>query len=527
MPFWAREKIDNPPTSCWSGEGLVKDGSDLSDRLDQAFDRFVGGVKQVEGRPYRYLEYLGTVGREKLPDSARCEMVPSSLRCYFTSQFVGWCTDKAGDFVVSNSTKQHLYDSVMKMDRPVVHKYRNRMDILAPSLTNVSEMHDLAFRAPEMTDVQVMEEARLDTSAGVLLAYCGCPKKKDVHRADFITREFQTPNYNRWVIWKVSGKREPKTRHDYVELGKQRTFIIEPYEHQFHSKKVYGNQNKALMGVGWSAYGMNPYDGGVRRMGSRLVRHKRFGMFDGKGWDRIMPFMQEIYVLRNKYKDQSVYLNWVYKNMIESILYLPNGDLVFKTWGNNSGSTNTTGDNILGMEIAFGMVLAYLGVPRREWNKYVDVFIFGDDVVWGDSLPFSDEEVEVAFKHVYTELCGIELDPFVLSQSLEDMEFLGFRFGRDPASGCWIPVYPLSKLCSSFLGGPDSLDPIQEVAKLTSLMLMSAGHGHVVFNFFRNAVLECIECSRDPAIEALRVSSLDNLIPTYDAVMAWYIGYES
>jgi len=467
------------------------------------------------------------VDREVVPEVAKYEMVPSVLSQYFDPRFVAWCKEHAGDYVVSNSTRKHLFDSVMKMDKKVNYSFRDHPELLVPALVNVSEMHDFAFRASDMTDVEVIEEAKRDTSSGVFLNYAGCPKKGHCHKADFPTREFQHPNFKRWVVWKVSGKREPKTRHDYVELGKQRTFIIEPYEHQFHSKKVYGNQNKLLKMDGWSAYGLDPYDGGVRNMCVGLVKHRRFGMFDGKGWDRMMPFMREIYVLRDKYKTPSEYLDWVRDNMINSILYLPNGDLVFKSWGNNSGSTNTTGDNILGMEIAFGMVLAYLGIPREKWNDFVTVYIFGDDVVWGDSIACSDSELENAFRLVFTELCGIELDPFVLSENLEDMEFLGFRFGRDPGTGVWIPVYPLQKLCASFLSGPDHLDPIQEVAKLTSLMLMSAGNGCEAFNFFRNAVLLCIESSQDEFVRRLNTADLNKVIPVYDDVMSWYIGFES
>lgn len=496
------------------------------DRLDDAFVRFVGGLRRRDDTPYKYLEYIGTVNREPIPDTARYELVPLEVSMYYCSDFVSFCKEHRGDFVVSNSTKGTLHESVMKMDRAVVRLYRDHPDLLGPSIINVNGMHDNAFRAPEMTDQEVIEEANLDTSAGVLLNYAGYPKKSDCHRGDFPANEFQNPNFDRWVIWKVSGKREPKLRVDYVDNKKQRTFIIEPYEHQYVSKKVYGLQNKAMMNVGWSAYGVNPYEGGVNSMAERLDRHPRKGMYDGKLWDRIMPFMQEIYVMRHKYKPETDYYAWVRDHMMNSILYLPNGDLVYKTWGNNSGSTNTTGDNILGMELAFGMVLAYLGVPQREWKNVVTVYIFGDDVVWGDSLSVSDDELRDAFRYVFTDLCGIVLDPFVVSPRLEDMEFLGFKFGRDPASGVWIPVYPLSKLCASALAGPDRLDPIQEVAKLTSLMLMSAGNGDVVFNFFRNAILDVIAFSKDEAVSALRGSDLDNLIPKYPSVMAWYVGYD-
>lgn len=458
------------------------------------------------------------------PVSARCELVANDIFANTGSDFQNFCKENSGDYVVSNSTESHLSASIRKVDAPVNYSFRDDKENLVNALCFVGDMFDECFRAPNMLPYEVLEETELKTSSGVIMAQRGLPKKGDCIRADLHNLEFPDPNLDDPVLWKVSGKVEPRTRHDYVILGKQRTFIIEPFEHLWHTKIEYGNQNKALKNKGFSAYGFNPYEGGVNRLALDLVKHKRFWMLDGKGWDRLLPHMREVYALRNKYKINTALLRWVYGNLMNSYLVCPNGDVIFKTWGNNSGSGNTTGDNILAMAITICHVFYYLGYTTEEIKSNLFVAIFGDDVVASDSFSCSDEKLKEAFDHVFTGLYGIVLDPFVIVKDITQLTFLGFTFCK--FHDWYIPAYPLDKLCASAMGNVKSMNESAELGKLTSLMLMSAGHGRAVFDFFRSAVVQVIEKSDSEECTRLRSFDLDKVIPSYYTTLAWYIGWE-
>jgi hypothetical protein len=476
-------------------------------------------------KTYSYVKYIGTVPVQPQPLRAKCELVENNLFLYAPDYFKTFCNKEAGDYVVSNSTAEHLSRSIRKVDAPVVHRFREDRENFVKALDYVNSQFSVCFKAPDMDSIQILDETVLDSSSGVKFAQMGLPKKGDVLRADLHNLEFPHPNMEEMVLWKVSGKIEPRTRHDYVDEMKQRTFIIQPFDALWHTKKYYGNQNKAMKMVGDSYYGFNPYEGGVNRLAHSLLRHKRFWMLDGKGWDRLLPMMREIYLLRDQFKTADELLRWTRDNMINSYLVLPNGDVIYKEWGNNSGSGNTTCDNILGMDIVLGHVFSYLGYSKEEIKARTHIAIFGDDVVGGDSLTeVSDEKLEAAFRHVFTNLYGIVLDPFVITRDVTELSFLGFEFAK--YCDWYVPAYPLEKLCASVRGNVKSMKVEAELAKFASLMLMSAGHGITVFNFFRNALLEIIGGSDHPKCVELRKSDLNITIPNFYSVMAWYIGFE-
>lgn len=501
--------------------------------FQDAFELWGANMYQ-RSHEYKYIGYVGTVPVQPQPLTAKCELKPNRIFEHTNSEFKNFVNSTAGDYVVSNSTAEHLHRSIIKIDAPVCHEFRNHGDIVAKALSFVGDMYDEAFRAREMTDMEVQEETIMDRSAGVISAFMGLPKKGDCLRAGLHNSFYKQPDTNQLVLWKVSGKRELRTRHDYVDLFKQRTFIIEPFEHLWSTKKAYGMQNKGLMMEGWSCYGHNPYSGGVTRLARRLTKHKRFWILDGKGWDRLLSCMREVYILRNKYKVIDDHLRWVYENLIDTFLMLPNGDVIFKTWGNNSGSGNTTGDNIIAMTFVLSFLFFYMGYTRPEILSMVEVAIFGDDVVGSDSLPCSDEELEVGFRVVFTDMFGIVLDPFEIHYDLERCTFLGYHFGRVNASwmpgvaesDAWVPKYDLSRLCAAVRGNDDTMEFRAELAKLSSLMLMSAGHGKQVYDLFKRAVLDVIYSSDDEFAEKLREQDENVIVPTYDDIIDWYLGFE-
>lgn len=491
----------------------------------EAIDFWGSGLefKSESADKYAHFTYLGTRLMQPIPDHASYDLKCNQISQYFSVDCVSFFKETRGDFVATSTTREHLLRSILKMDVEPNYKVLSHPSY-GVAVDFVGSMFDFAFRQDLMSYDLILDEVVMDTSSGVIEALRGLPKKRDCVVAGLPYDEYENPDCDEIPIWKVSGKLEIKDFESYVTNKKQRTFIIEPFGHLWQTKKYYGMQNKALKMLGWSFYGFNPYSGGTHSLGLSLDRHPRKWMFDGKGWDRGLSIMETVYRLRRTYRDNSIVLDWVDKWLINSVLQLPDGDVIYKSWGNNSGSGNTTGDNIIAMDILISLVFLHLGATVDEIKRNVFVASFGDDVVGSDSFGYSDQSLENAFRHVFTDLSGIVLDPLVITNDTENLTFLGFGFGRCRDS--YVPKYDLGRLSASVLGNIKSMEPPAELNKLVSLMLMSAGNGQDVYNFFRTAVVDVINSCDHPDVHKLASCNLDVIVPSYDAVIDWYLGYE-
>lgn len=70
------------------------------------------------------------------------------------------------------------------------------------------------------------------------------------------------------------------------------------------------------------------------------------------------------------------------------------------------------------------------------------------------------------------------------------------------------------------------MDPWAEYSKMCSLMMMAAGNGEEVFEFFRRAVTTVVMSVDHPEFVKLRNTDLHNTIPKYSDVINWYLGVE-
>jgi hypothetical protein len=466
---------------------------------------------------YQCFEYLGKIGRAPLPEHARCELKAPGYLPYVRDPFF---TENKSDMVATPTTRAHIDKSVRKMDIPPVYDFRARTEYhLAHKF--VGSMYDYAFRAPHMSTDEVFASMDLTKSPGVVEVYYGFRSKKEYLDRCGVYHLFDVALTMERVYWGVSGKFEKVLRSRYVEELKQRTFIIEGICPLFHRKRLYGGQNTRLKLLGWSSYGLNPYNGGTNELGSILSKFRRFVFGDGKNWDRVFSGMADVYELRNGYAEFDPFRQWVTDCLIESILVTPDGDIILKGWSNNSGSGTTTGDNIIWMSHVIATIFLYLSKGDLSVFDHVEVRVFGDDFICADNLPFSDEEVETAFQTVATWF-GISWDPLVVQHELEGVEFLGFQFTN--ADGAWLPKYNLGTLCASVLGTAESIDGSGEINKLFSLMVMSLGHGPEVFHHFRELFIDVLYNGEQ---NETTIAFQKYGVPSFSAVKAFYLGFES
>jgi len=473
---------------------------------------------------YKYMEYIGTLPASPLSrfGSKSCEPLLSvvwsycaHLACFSFFQL------NAGDFVVTLDTDRTLDVSIRKMDVGVVRDYLS-CSHYKDALKSTEFHYHRALCVTHMGDEETLLGLDLKKVGGAALTAAGYKTKEDFVKSGQLLTAYDSRLLRINPIWKACGKRELKKRAEYIGAFKQRTFIVEPFCLLYHHKRLFGNQNEAMKGEGWSAYGFNPYDGGVNNLAVQFNRFRRKTMWDGKGWDRVLPHVRDSFNIRADNLRSDPYMQWVIDNNVESFLYLPNGDVIFKTWGNNSGSGSTTVTNILCMHICISHALLRWSHGDSKVFELVYCKLFGDDVVMADNLPMSDTELETLIRSTFS-LYGVVLDPYVSSNNLADMEFLGFAFAVDETDNLWFPRYNLPRLCSGLLYSADKMHIDAEVNKAYSLMLMSAGHGEDIYNSFR-IVFEQLLVSINTS---LAQTFLEVGVPTWLDTMNWFKGLET
>lgn len=472
------------------------------------------------------MKYLGTMPMAPLADECKYELIDCSIAQYILDDDRNFILKNAGDYVVTNDTRQHIRTSVLKIDAPVCYDFRKSY-VYDNALEFIGDMYDSVFRVGPMDTYDILKDTNYDASPGLVEQRRGMRDKRAcimngvIHEYDRDVDAVEKP------LWKVSGKREFQTRTNFVDNMKQRTFIIQPFKALWQTKREFGAQNEAIKMVGWSFYGHNPYEGGVEQLVKHLTSYsplpKRFWEFDVVRWDRLLPHMEEIWQLRTKYKKSSTKISNLVKYMIESTLITPEGHVIWKNWGNNSGSSTTTGDNILGMSICLAHICLNLGVPPQGIHEHFSFAVFGDDVVGSDTLAVPDDLLRSIIEDTFS-LYGLKLDPLVLTRDITELHFLGYKITKTPRG--YIPQYPLERLSAAFLKNDSVMEPLAEYSKMCSLLVMSAGNGEEVFNFFRRALVTAVTSVQHPEFEKLRQTDLDNIIPQYDDVIDWYLGLE-
>lgn len=431
----------------------------------------------------------------------------------------------AGPYYRVVGTVSSVEMSIKKMDKKPVRSYQQD-PLWDDALEFVCRKFHRSFSTcGAMSTEYALSTMVLGASSGQPWALLGMKHKRDCLKSKLF-QEYLTSDCENMAppVWKITPKTEwyPAEK---LDANKCRTFIIPPFHLLFWQKMLYQKQNESVKNVFWSAYGFNPYRGGVDAMASRLLRNKVFLYYDVVGWDRVLPIMQEVYNFRNIYIPDHLarIAEWVTRNTVESVLLHPDGYLLKKKWGNNSGSGCTTTDNIVAH--CFILSLALLTLYKTPTVvDLVEAFIFGDDNVL--SLPessHSDSEIQAVFERVFGSF-GLSFDPFTITRDLSTCEFLGFKF--QPYGDHWIPRYNLERIASSFLYSYEKRCPMDaEVSKMFILMIMAAGSGRDVYRAFKEVVgivLNDRHDTTDPVVK----SFVDVGIPTYSQVMAFYTGAE-
>jgi len=278
-----------------------------------------------------------------------------------------------------------------------------------------------------------------------------------------------------------------------LERGKVRGVFGSSFHGIIREKFLYGLQNKKILEVhneSWIKYGLAKQYGGFNKAIRKLEKFPFVWESDVSGYDRKI-FLKFVYEIRN----ENVLKKDLFKDMIEAVtesnvyptVLLPNGYVVRRKTGNNSGKNNTTCDN----SIAHKIIMVYMFVKRlREINKpvsltyiytNVELLIYSDDKLGGMNLSAFDWETPQEFldyeRAIYAEF-GLECKVSSQVHSLKEVgqrvppvhSFLGSFTHYDENLDVYVPYPRFGKICSSLVqkySNPDILIRFCRTVNLT------------------------------------------------------------
>lgn len=387
----------------------------------------------------------------------------------------------------------------------------------------------VAFTVTTLSHEETMYRLIYDKSAGYTW-YCDMVRRcKD--KGEAISHEkwieliesYETP------FWMISPKEDEFKPIEELIDGKIRTFIIPPVNLLYWQLRLFANQNEAMKGHLWSAYGMNPFGGGVNRLAQGLLKFPFRGCMDWSGYDRLLPFMKYIYETRVQHllllddipEDR---VQWVIDNTVCSYLIDPEGDVFYKWWGNNSGSANTTCDNISVGELLniYAMVCIDESTTLDDLANEVEFHLFGDDEEHSCTYRYR-LLCDPDFMKSFAKSIGMEIKFLHGGENypLEKMSFLGYKYRC--VNGFWIPRFDDDKILFSLIHTYKSLTLDQYVCKIYSLVMLSFGTD--VFPItcrFYSDLLNSVKNSTNPVIKSFVMKG----VPTPSYLFSFYTSCE-
>jgi len=244
---------------------------------------------------------------------------------------------------------------------------------------------------------------------------------------------------------------------------KIRLFTIPPF-HLLQQQLRFGKKiSTRIKNFKWSAYGFNPYKGGVDLLANRLLSKPIRFFYDVSGWDKFLPLMKAVYAflkLNNGYNSFSESLkkayDWMETHSVSYFIKMYDGSVYQKKYGNASGSGTTTRDNILAHILivsCFLMEAFYNKFGCWPTDQFLDeqiVQLFGDDSVCSVDEEF-DYVLHPGFLDDFFSRFGMKLKFLKGGRDfpIEEMQFLGFTFRK--IEGKYFPLFDTQRLATTMI----------------------------------------------------------------------------
>lgn len=402
---------------------------------------------------------------------------------------------KSSTYHQVRATQEAIDLSISKCDVPAVIPETD--EILKTAISIAISALSYIRDPPPLTEEQLWDFNRA-SAAGLPYSKQGYKTKSAVLLAIqplVLERAF---NLSEIPVDTYNDKQEFLTEED-LGRNKVRGVFSTSLHHLVREKIIYGGQNKALMDNHqgrWIQYGMTKQYNGFHRAVEPLERFDYRDESDVSGWDRTAPLIF-VYIIRNALLGKlspvmESLRDYVTKHNITTHVLLPNGMIVRRRTGVNSGRANTTTDN----SILHLFILVYMFVRRAHQIDlavgYYEIFhnaiylIYSDDKLgsvnldyWRFSSPeeFMDFSVETysLFGMVIKESASFFTHTIPGARLDGRHSFLGSYLSYHEGYDLYMPVPRLDKICSSIVYlDQTALDPPQFFAKLIALAQLSA-----------------------------------------------------
>lgn len=334
----------------------------------------------------------------------------------------------------------------------------------------------------------------LSTSPGIPWNKIGFRTKRAVleQKPEEFERLIYDLNYP--IIDCYNDKDELLPKEDLVERNKVRGIFGSSFHGIYREKFAYGKQNNALLErwkTDWIKYGMVKQYGGFNNLLKSLEKFDCIVESDVSGWDRTVC-LEPVYRIRNanlinpngEYTDL---INSVTESNVTPLALLPNGYVIKRPTGNNSGKNNTTTDN----SIMHKIVMVYLFFKRMNEQgkelKLSHIFenssmaLYGDDKLGGMNLHefFDSKEHYMDFeREVYAEF-GLTIKKsaqLITTKSKGERissqhSFLGSYAAYNEEVNMYVPHPRLGKVCSTFIRKYGNEDKIIRFCRAVNLTL--------------------------------------------------------
>jgi hypothetical protein len=271
---------------------------------------------------------------------------------------------------------------------------------------------------------------------------------------------------------------------------------------------LYGGQNKAILEnshTGWIKYGLVKQYGGFSKALRELEPYSFVWESDCSGFDRRVN-LTLVYKVRNSLlvniEGFEEMIESVTQNNIKPIVLLPNGYIVERQTGNDSGKNNTTVDNC----IAHFIMMIYLFVKRCVelgiepklsfiFSK-AHLLIYSDDKIGGTDLETWGFESPAEFleyeRNVYEEF-GMECKPSSQYSTLKapgdridpNHSFLGSFASFNESANMYVPYPRFGKICSSIVQKYPEQDELIRFMRALDLTICSFPNVEVFNSFIK------------------------------------------
>nr|QED45240.1 polyprotein [Onion yellow dwarf virus] len=233
-------------------------------------------------------------------------------------------------------------------------------------------------------------------------------------------------------VWNGSLKAEIRSI-EKIALNKTRSFTAAPIETLLGGKVCVDDFNNKFYGCNLSipsTVGITKFYRGWHKMLSALPDNWIYCDADGSRFDSsLTPYLlNAVLSIRLEFMETWDIGEQMLKNLYTEIIYTaiatPDGSVVKKFKGNNSGQPSTVVDNTIMVMLSVQYALRKCGIETSKQGEIIKYFCNGDDLLIAIHPDY--ENILEQFKQYFHEL-GLDYDFSSRSKSKEDVYFMSHR----------------------------------------------------------------------------------------------------